>query len=355
MNFGLSFKVFRLFGVDVKVHWTLPVFWLGMAAYWADKNDLAWTVAFAFALLFVLWLTILAHEFGHVFEARRRGIECDEILLWPLGGLALIGSDVHDPWHEVTIAAAGPLVSVGCAVLLTGATLALFGPSWQAANPLSNLPRSGWGDLPGEVFHAAAFLNLCMAAFNVFVPAFPLDGGRILRGLLQPRIGFARATAICTGIAFGAAAVLVVVAIALRDLTLGGIALFVFLSARQERMLLREGATGGGGQTFMGHDFSMGYTSLGTGPEEDAAAARRTRRRGPGLTARLGRLIHRASPPEPEPPPPPEKPPVEAPVETLRQKVDRLLEKVSSGGMASLTEEEKKFLQDASERFKRDR
>lgn len=330
-----SFRIFTISGIAVRIHWTLPLILLSEIFRWglaAPRGYAGTLLGYASLLMVGYWLGILIHELGHCAMARSRGIQADEILLWPLGGLAYVGGS-GSARNEVAIAFAGPLASF----LLAGLCFTLVLISGHPLDATLIDPFSGWGQLFGAGFLTALAidlfkLNLILGLFNLCIPAFPLDGGRILRGLLSQRIGFERATEFCTKLAIGVAVLLGFWGLIQEQLWLVLIGIFVGIQAFQERKLLREGALPGYDATFMGHDFSRGYTSLEADDTEP-----REERRGSGLFTALRRrrserhARHR-----------------EEEQARMRERVDQLLDKVNTSGMASLSPEERRFLEDAS-------
>jgi stage IV sporulation protein FB len=333
-----SFRAFTLFGIAVRIHWILPVFLL------AEVVRVGWLAspgyggaAFAYGAVFAVayWLSILIHELGHCAAARSHGQSADEILLWPLGGLATVGGG-GSPRSEVAIAVAGPLASF----LIAGLCLGLAATGGYPLHVGLLDPFNGWRESIGYGYAVAMAvdlfkLNLIFGLFNLCVPAYPLDGGRVLRGLLGARIGFERATYFCTGLAVAVAILLGFWGLIQQQLTLVLIGGFVLLQAVQERRLLREGALPGYDATFLGHDFSRGYTSLEAGEREGAPGGG-----GSGFFAALRRrrAERRAQARQEE-------------EDRLRERVDQLLDKVNRTGLPSLTPDERRFLEEASRRF----
>jgi Zn-dependent protease len=332
-----SFRAFTLFGIAVRIHWTLLIFLLAeivRIGAGAPGGHVGAAFGYATAFAAAFWLSILAHELGHCAAARSRGQSADEILLWPLGGLATVGGS-GGPRGEVVIALAGPLVSLGIAGLCLGL-------AWTGGYPLdAGLfdPFSGWRSA-GHGFAVALAvdlfkLNLLLGLFNLCVPAYPLDGGRVLRGLLAGRIGFERATYFATGLAVAVSVLLIFWGLVQEQLTLILIGGFVLLQAVQERRLLRAGALEGYDATVYGHDFSRGYTSL-----EAGGRAAETSGGGSGFFAALRRrrAEHREMARQAE----------EA---RLRARVDELLDKVNRNGLPGLSPDERRFLEEASRKF----
>lgn len=177
-----SFPVGRLFGITVRVHWMWLVLVLLLPTL-VDGQPLAALLGFL-----VLWGIVLLHELGHSWMAHRFGIRTLDITLWPLGGMARMDHIPEKPKVEFWIAIAGPLVNFALAAVagvilliavLAGATASLEELSWS---PLS----LAW---------AFVFVNLVMGVFNL-LPAFPMDGGRVLRSFLALFTDWLRATSL---------------------------------------------------------------------------------------------------------------------------------------------------------------
>ncbi len=178
-----SAKLGRFAGIDVYVHATFPLLllWFGYAA-WAQTGTIAGVVN-ALTLILALFLCVLLHEYGHALTARRFGIGTRHITLLPIGGLALLESMPKDPRQEILVALAGPAVNV----VIAAAVYLLLG---LAARPgaIFTIDPAGMGLLQGLL---AA--NILLALFNM-LPAFPMDGGRVLRAVLALRMDRVRAT-----------------------------------------------------------------------------------------------------------------------------------------------------------------
>jgi Zn-dependent protease len=179
-----SIQLFRVLGIPVFVHfsWFIVfglIAWTLATGYFPERYpNLPVTSYWAKGLLASLFffVSILLHELGHSLVALRSGIAIRSITLFIFGGVARLEKDPPDGRTELRMAAAGPAVSVALAGLFMGASL--------LARP---------GGTPWAVARYLAVINLVVAAFNL-VPAFPLDGGRLLRGLLWRSMGKARAT-----------------------------------------------------------------------------------------------------------------------------------------------------------------
>ncbi|HSI81017.1 MAG TPA: site-2 protease family protein [Solirubrobacterales bacterium] len=242
---GRSFKVGRLYGIPIGIHplWLVIVAlitWSLGEAYYPDtvagiSTGLAYALGLASALL--LFASILAHELGHALVARRRGVEIEEIDLWLLGGVAKLKGSPEQPGDELRYALAGPLVTLAIAAAF-GAVLAA-------------LPASSPEALSALIAYQA-LVNAAILGFNL-LPAFPLDGGRVLRAVLWARYSdLNRATARAAGIGRGFAyafvgfGVLSAFAGAPGGLWLLVIGLFLVLASRGEEEMVRIRATLGG-------------------------------------------------------------------------------------------------------------
>ncbi len=188
---GWAWTVGHPFGVRVRVHATflLLVAWIVASAALGGES-----IAAAIASLLMvatLFTIVVLHELGHALAARRYGIATRDITLLPIGGVAAMERLPEDPRQELVVAFAGPAVNVVLAILF-GALALLLGL------PLSQGPLGAGGTaLPlGQAWLVQLFwVNVSLALFNL-LPAFPMDGGRVLRALLSLRLGRARATEI---------------------------------------------------------------------------------------------------------------------------------------------------------------
>jgi len=215
-----TLRLGRIAGTEVRIHLTffLLLAWLGVEEYQQTGARAALVGILEACLVF---FCVLLHEFGHALAARHYGIRTPDITLYPIGGVARIERMPENPGEEIVIAIAGPLVNV---VIAAALWLALFG--LKAPDPARVIEaRSG----------LAGFLlgvNLMLLLFNL-LPAFPMDGGRVLRALLAMKMGHTRATQI-------AARIGQFLAIGLGFLGLYGnpmlilVAVFVFIAAANE-------------------------------------------------------------------------------------------------------------------------
>jgi Zn-dependent protease/CBS domain-containing protein len=217
----------------VRVHWTflLLLAFFAFVGYQASGSLLgALTAAVTIAALF---LCVLLHEFGHSLVAQRLGIEVHSITLLPIGGVSNLESLPEKSADEVKISVAGPLVSVVLALIFFGVGL-LFGAVPRMPADLF----TGFGSV-GQFFFYLGYLNVVLAVFNL-LPAFPLDGGRILRGLLATRLGAVRATEIASRIGQLFAAAFFLVGLLGGNILLALVAVFIFFGASGEAQMVRQ-------------------------------------------------------------------------------------------------------------------
>ena len=224
-----SFPLGRIAGIPIRCHVTffLLVAWIAVnAGLFTGQLRQA---LLAVALLLLVFACVVLHELGHALAARRYGIRTRDITLLPIGGLARLERMPEKPSQELVVALAGPAVNV---VIATALGIAMGG----LPHPfLDGLNRSA---LPESLFA----LNVLMVLFNM-VPAFPMDGGRVLRALLAMRLPYARATAIASSIGQFMALLFGVAGAFSHNVMLMFIALFVFLAAGEERTVVETRAS----------------------------------------------------------------------------------------------------------------
>ncbi len=231
---GGSFKIGRFSGIDVKVHWTffLLLAFFAFIGYQASGSPLG--ALTAVVMIVALFLCVLLHEFGHSLVAQRLGIEIHSITLLPIGGVSNLESLPEKPADEVKISVAGPLVSVVLALFFFGVGLLLGAVPSIPADDLF----TGFGSV-GQFFFNLGFLNILLAVFNL-LPAFPLDGGRILRGLLATRLEAVRATDISSTIGQVFAAAFFLIGLLSGDILLALVAVFIFFGASGESQMVKQ-------------------------------------------------------------------------------------------------------------------
>ena len=177
-----SYRIVRIGGTDVKVHLTFLLL-LGFYAWSGYETDGTAGLVFALGFILGVFACILLHEFGHVGMARRFGIRTPDVILLPIGGLARLERMPEQPRQELLIAVAGPIVT-----LLIATVLYLF------LRLTGTTPTIVTLDLRDDSLVAILMhVNVFLLFFNL-LPAFPMDGGRVLRALLAMKWGLPRAT-----------------------------------------------------------------------------------------------------------------------------------------------------------------
>lgn len=222
---GWSWKMGRMFGIDVYVHATFAVFlgWVALSTY-LRTHESAEMVVGVLSMLAVFGSVVL-HELGHALTARRFGIKTRDITLLPIGGVARMERMPEKPWQEFLVALAGPAVNVViAAVLLVGLTVA-------GATLVPDLANARGMD---SFVARLLWVNVGLAIFNL-VPAFPMDGGRALRALLALRGDYVAATRLAARLGQGIALLFGVLGV-LYNPILVFIALFVWIGAASEAM-----------------------------------------------------------------------------------------------------------------------
>lgn len=226
-----SYRIARIAGIDVKIHVTflLLLAWFGWI-YWQEGGMIGAFQGVGFTLL--LFLCVLLHEFGHAFAARAYGIRTPDITLLPIGGVARLERMPARPAHELVVAIAGPAVNIVIAL-----SLAFVLAFKIRATDLSELDHVG-GSLLAKLF----YVNVMLVAFNA-LPAFPMDGGRVLRALLAMRFGNVLATTIAARVGQTIAAGFAAASFFGMPMLLF-IAIFVFFGAQQELVYARSRSSG---------------------------------------------------------------------------------------------------------------
>ncbi len=204
-----AFRIATILGIPVRIHVTFLLFlgWLGLEAGLRGAG-----------LVLALFVCVVLHEFGHALTARRYGIGTRDITLYPIGGVAMLSGRLR-PRHELWVALAGPAVNVVIAFVL-GIGLSLTGG--LTANRVE-----------GTFFGNLMAANVAMAIFNL-LPAFPMDGGRVLRALIARRTTEARATQIAAAVGQTLAVAMFLLGLLRQEPSFTLIAVFIFFGAGQE-------------------------------------------------------------------------------------------------------------------------
>jgi Zn-dependent protease/CBS domain-containing protein len=213
-------------GTAIRIHVTFLLFlaWIFGVNYISGGSQAAWNGVLFIVLIF---LCVLLHEFGHIFTARGFGVRTPDVILLPIGGVARLERIPEKPSEEFLIAIAGPAVNVVIALLL----IVVGGANLSASHLSSTLEAANV-----SMVDRLAAVNLFLALFNL-IPAFPMDGGRVLRALLAARFGYVRATEIAAMIGQWVAFVLGFLGLFGNPLLIF-IAIFVYLAASSEAHLV---------------------------------------------------------------------------------------------------------------------
>ena len=210
-----STQIGKVLGIPIRVHWSMALLLL-LFSWGSGLGGIAAT-GLSLVLLFA---SVLMHELAHALAARAGGIGTSEILLLPIGGLAKIEQEPRSGKQEVAIALAGPAMSLVLGGL--AGLLMVFGP-------------------PTGIIHAVATMvtwaNVMLGLFNL-LPAFPLDGGRVLRGALRERRGLLEATRIAATVGRVLAVPMALAGLVLGSVSLVLVAGFVWLSGRAEQRMI---------------------------------------------------------------------------------------------------------------------
>jgi Zn-dependent protease/CBS domain-containing protein len=230
---GWSIRIARVAGTEVKVHITflLLLVWIWYMHYRIGGTAEAWE-----GVLFVLLLfgCVLLHEFGHVFAARYYGIPTPDVTLLPIGGVARLQRMPDKPAEELVVAVAGPLVNV----VIAGVLFLILGRMTDPGN------AAHLEDPRIDMLSRLASVNVMLVLFNL-IPAFPMDGGRVLRALLAMRLPYGRATQIAASVGQALAFVFGFVGLFYNPLLIF-IAFFIYMGASAEagQARFRDLATG---------------------------------------------------------------------------------------------------------------
>lgn len=232
MNGSLHIGTFA--GIRVQIHWTfwLLIVWIILRDLFLGNSleSMVWNTVF----VAVLFVCIVLHEYGHALTARKFGVNTEKITLLPIGGVANLEDMPSDPRQEFLVAVAGPLVNVGIALLLY--------PLVSVEAFVNRSPEELQQML--STINATNFLfyllsaNVILVLFNL-LPAFPMDGGRVLRALLSMKMDRVRATRVASGVGQFLAMIFFFIGIFYNPLLLL-IAIFVFFGAQAESKMVEQ-------------------------------------------------------------------------------------------------------------------
>jgi Zn-dependent protease len=339
---NLSLRVGRIRGVEVWLHWVL-LFVLALQLLENYLRQIEWPFSSWLVYTATLLLSIFLHEVGHWIAAHLQGGGAEKIILWPLGGLAYCDAP-HRPAAQFWVAAGGPIATFILG-LLAGAICLAAG--WEYFFPILLAEETGFPFFRLAVQYMFLW-NAFLGLLNL-LPVYPLDGGRMLQSILWARLeshGQASLVTLRVGRVFAILALIGGIMLffatrrflqewpLLEQLRWGLLcaAILHFIEARAARERLVHGGEDEDG--IFGYDFSRGYTSLErtatrSAPRRSFLGAVRERRRARALAQRREKE------------------------RLLRERVDRLLEKISREGMGSLTRAEQRFLERASKALRK--
>jgi Zn-dependent protease len=222
-----SLSLGTIAGIRVQLHFTFLLFvgWIAVTRGLLTGHPAQ--ALGAVLLLLLVFTCVLLHELGHALAARRYGIPTRDITLLPIGGVARVTRMPDKPQQEIVVAVAGPAVNVAIAILLAAISKGLHRPFSETF-------------MRGGILESLLVVNIVMILFNM-IPAFPMDGGRVLRALLALRLPYPRATRIAStvgqaiAIVFGVVGLFGIPGVINPSAILVFIALFVFLAAGEEQ------------------------------------------------------------------------------------------------------------------------
>lgn len=235
-----SIRLFKLAGIPVYIHWTffLLIAYVVMQGLYNSESYLQ--LIFEVLVLLSVFACVTLHEYGHALTAKRYGILTQDIILSPIGGVARLNGLPEKPKQELFVAIAGPMVNVVIVILLLVVVFFFypgdsFDPNFESINKENFLEN---------YIFVIQYINISLVVFNM-IPAFPMDGGRVLRSLLAMKYGRLKATKVAAFIGQAIAAVFIASAIlkfpifgrpisSVEQFTLSIIGLFVFSMARSE-------------------------------------------------------------------------------------------------------------------------
>ena len=221
-----SFKIFSIFGIPVELHITFLLLIVIIFAL-AFFNIFTYYVAFIIVLLFI---TVVIHELSHSYLAKRYGVPVERIILLPIGGVSVMGEVPKDPDKELKIAIAGPLTNIFIALFLF---IILFFNGGLGSLSLYSFFITNSSNVTINLFLSNFLgINLLLGLFNL-LPAFPMDGGRVLRAFFARRMSYVKATKTAATIGKEFAILMAIIGIFF-NIVLVLIAIFIYIGADQE-------------------------------------------------------------------------------------------------------------------------
>ena len=232
-----SLKIARFWGIDIQVHWSFVlILFYGAFLFSRNASNVLAGAIYGVIVILLLFVCVVLHEFGHAITAKYFGINVPHITLLPIGGVAQLERMPRKPMQEFLIAIAGPAVNFVLAALLLPVALLVVSMSMRAGTIWTMIPalmRAAQSMSLAGLLLTLAGTNLLLGIFNL-LPAFPMDGGRILRALLALRLQYIPATRIAVLVGRGMAILFAIWGIFGGDILLLLIAFFVYVGGRGE-------------------------------------------------------------------------------------------------------------------------
>jgi Zn-dependent protease len=319
--FNQSLPLGTYLGIRVRLHLTFLIIVFGQLALALYQGQ---SLIYPLRWISLLFLSVVAHEFGHCLACRSVGGTADDILMWPLGGLAFCVPP-RRPWPEFVTVICGPLVNF----VIAGTCFALLVTMWSGLDAVDLHPLRMWAhNSEGfPIFHNGVpglladlfVVNYALLLFNVLLIFYPFDGGRLIQIGLWKLIGYGRSMVIATRVGMVGAILVALVGLVMLSGLLILIAIFGFVVCYQQGVMLRYG------QEPEGFEYDLGYND---GPESEEKLSPYARWKMQREQVRQKKEQERMAQAE--------------------QDLDRILAKIKSEGLASLTSSEKRILQRAT-------
>ena len=234
---GSSLKIARIWGIEIQAHWSFVlILFYGAFLFSRNTRDVLTGAVYGVVVILLLFVCVVLHEFGHAITAKYFGVNVPYITLLPIGGVAQLERMPRKPMQEFLIAIAGPAVNFVLAALLLPVALLVVSTTMRTGSMgalMWSLMRTAQSMSLGGLLLTLAGTNLVLGIFNL-LPAFPMDGGRILRALLALRLRYIPATRIAVLIGRGMAVLFAIWGIFGGGIFLLLVAFFVYVGGRGE-------------------------------------------------------------------------------------------------------------------------
>ncbi|CAG1008008.1 Putative zinc metalloprotease Rip3 [Phycisphaerales bacterium] len=226
-----ALKIGTFFGTAVYIHWTFLLLLVWIVGSGLFHGQTAAQILHYLAVISGVFVCVVLHEYGHILAARRFGVRTRDIILLPIGGMARMERLPSKPWQELIVAIAGPAVNVAIVAVLAPIALVrgVLNPETLNAQTLSQ---------GSSILLSLISVNVALILFNM-VPAFPMDGGRVLRALLAMAMPYAKATRAAATVGQIAALGFVAMGLFFNPMLIL-IAVFVWIGAESEARMAEE-------------------------------------------------------------------------------------------------------------------